>query len=230
VPVHTQTVIGKGVVDFECSFGNGGWVRYQHKAIPVPVFLRMREADGGRLEIGELYMGDGARITGDLLRRLDLNRIEAFLNNEGEMVRARLQAAHPDLRRLIGYFATDINVRPDRPVDWVQRSFLAQFDAETVEGRGLTPEPVPQLKPLSKPIEDVEYVVDAALEVPDARPYPDDFYRAVASVYSDLAGVLRAPAGAIADANGVPVSRVHEWVKVARARGFLPKGRQGKAG
>jgi len=34
----------------------------------------------------------------------------------------------------------------------------------------------------------------------------------------------------LAEANGVPVSTVHRWVKEARRRGFLPPGRPGRSG
>jgi hypothetical protein len=34
----------------------------------------------------------------------------------------------------------------------------------------------------------------------------------------------------LAEANGVPVSTTHRWIKEARHRGFLPPGRPGKAG
>jgi integrase len=43
-------------------------------------------------------------------------------------------------------------------------------------------------------------------------------------------GPLRAPAGAIADANKVPVSTAHRWIKVAREKKFLSPGTKGKAG
>ena len=71
---------------------------------------------------------------------------------------------------------------------------------------------------------------DALLNIPISRPYGDDFYREVASVYARLAGRVRAASGLIADANHVNLTQVHRWVKVARAKEFLPAGRVGKAG
>jgi hypothetical protein len=35
---------------------------------------------------------------------------------------------------------------------------------------------------------------------------------------------------ALAEANNVPVTTARRWIKEARARGFLPAGRAGKAG
>jgi hypothetical protein len=68
------------------------------------------------------------------------------------------------------------------------------------------------------------------MDIPTSRPWPDDFYRQEADLYRRPVGFVRTPAGVIADANGVPVKRVHKWVKLARDRKFLPPGRQGKAG
>jgi hypothetical protein len=69
------------------------------------------------------------------------------------------------------------------------------------------------------------------LDAPESRrDHGDDFYRSVARVYGQAAATHRAPATAMAEANHVPVSTVHRWVKEARRRGFLPAGRPGKAG
>ena len=68
------------------------------------------------------------------------------------------------------------------------------------------------------------------LVLPTTRRYPDSFYSGLAALYSGLAGEGRRPAAAIAEANGIPVSQVHRWVKEARRRGLLAPGRSGKAG
>lgn len=65
--------------------------------------------------------------------------------------------------------------------------------------------------------------------IPDP-PYGDDFYRRVAAAYSALARQLSRPAAELAEANDLPVTTVHSWIKQARRRGFLPPGRAGKAG
>ena len=71
---------------------------------------------------------------------------------------------------------------------------------------------------------------DARLKIPAERPYGDEFYRSVADAYRGVAGRTRAPNGFLADANGVAISQVNRWVKIARQKGFLPGGRIGKAG
>jgi hypothetical protein len=72
--------------------------------------------------------------------------------------------------------------------------------------------------------------VDPKLKVPIVRPYPDAFYQRVADVYGALAAQHRAVAPIIAEANNVPVSTVHRWVKEARRRGFIGQGVRGRTG
>lgn len=72
--------------------------------------------------------------------------------------------------------------------------------------------------------------VDARLDVPSARPYPDSFYEQVSNVYIQLVMAGKPPAPAIAEANDVLVTRAHGWVREARKRGFLPTATPGKMG
>jgi hypothetical protein len=60
--------------------------------------------------------------------------------------------------------------------------------------------------------------------------YPDTFYREVAGFYMAMLETGHAPAPALAKASGKPVATVRRWVAQARVRGYLPEGRQGKAG
>lgn len=62
------------------------------------------------------------------------------------------------------------------------------------------------------------------------RRHPDAFYQQVAAAYLGLAQMSSRPAAELAEANGVPTSTAHRWIKEARHRGFLPPGRPGKAG
>lgn len=64
----------------------------------------------------------------------------------------------------------------------------------------------------------------------DGRGRSDDFYAHVAAIYRHLAAKTRQPVASIAEANAVPKTTAHRWVKEARARGHLPPGRPGKAG
>jgi hypothetical protein len=69
----------------------------------------------------------------------------------------------------------------------------------------------------------------ARLKIPDGAK-PDSFYRQVAKTYSHLARGSNRPAADLAEANDVPVTTTHRWVKEARRRGFLPPGRKGRRG
>ncbi|MGX5653649.1 hypothetical protein ACWKWC_02635 [Geodermatophilus nigrescens] len=66
------------------------------------------------------------------------------------------------------------------------------------------------------------------VEVPEGRGRPDEFYEAVARAYGYLNAVSTRPASEMAEANDVPVSTIHGWVKEARRRGFLPAGERSK--
>jgi hypothetical protein len=66
------------------------------------------------------------------------------------------------------------------------------------------------------------------LTVPAERRKPDSFYADAADRYLWLASQGRRPATALADANGVPVTTVHRWIKEARQRGILPPGQRGR--
>jgi hypothetical protein len=70
----------------------------------------------------------------------------------------------------------------------------------------------------------------ARLRVPDGPRKPDGFYRQVAATYSALAALSPRPAAELAEANNVPASTVHRWVKEARRRGFLAPGHKGRRG
>lgn len=68
------------------------------------------------------------------------------------------------------------------------------------------------------------------IQKPEGAKYPDSFYQRVAELYLDLAASGGRPAAAIAEANAVPTTTVHRWIRQARDRGFLHKGRAGRAG
>lgn len=59
------------------------------------------------------------------------------------------------------------------------------------------------------------------LKIPAGQKRPDSFYASVASVYLAQATLSPRPAVDLAEANGVPTSTVHRWLKEARARGLL---------
>ncbi len=64
------------------------------------------------------------------------------------------------------------------------------------------------------------------LHVPEGHRKPDSFYEQVAYRYGWLKAEGLRPAQELADANGVPVTTVHRWVKEARRRGLMAPGQR----
>ncbi|WP_130445345.1 hypothetical protein [Kribbella rubisoli] len=62
---------------------------------------------------------------------------------------------------------------------------------------------------------------------PGTRRRPDDFYRQVAEAYLAQASISDQAARDLAEANAVPVSTAHRWLKEARNRGLLKMPGQG---
>lgn len=68
-------------------------------------------------------------------------------------------------------------------------------------------------------------------DVPEGAK-PDSFYASIASAYRWLVTEegSRRPARDLADANGVPSTTAHRWIREARRRGILGPGVRGRAG
>jgi hypothetical protein len=206
--------------------GYGGWCRWQSSEAPGPVFVRFADV-AGRLVIVDLFLpSDGKPIDSNSLRRVPLARIEQWVSvpEYAKTVRGKLNFPAPDLRTAAAYFQTSFGSAA--PAHWVRDMFFSQFDAWD----GPRPDPVPLSDPLPtlkrRPLDKKALKI----KVPAARPFGDDFYRRVAGAWRAAtdAGV-RAPAEVMSDINGVQPSQVHRWVKVARSKGFLERGRVGKA-
>lgn len=201
------------------SVGNGGWVRYQSQVLPDPVFLRFEDHDG-RLVPVDLFL-PSERVTAATLRKVPLGRIEAWAN-EDPLVRYGLTLPHVDLRTAASHFVTTFGHTATHWVAEMLHSQLPGWEGER-----------PKRLPLAKPLGTVTYVFPSALidvTPAEGRDKGDAFYRRVAEVYREQSSLVRAPVGAMADANGVPVSTAYRWVKEARARGFLPPGSPGRTG
>ena len=65
---------------------------------------------------------------------------------------------------------------------------------------------------------------------PSGRGLGDAFYQDIAALYQSLASETHKPAAALSEMRNVPVTTAHRWVREARRRGYLPPGRQGRAG
>lgn len=215
------------------SIGNGGWVRYEDAELDPSVFVRFADRDGRLVPI-DMFLPAMDGLDAGLLRKVPLGVLQAWVNEPdiASDVRAHLAIAGPDLRTAASHFATNFGGKVDH---WVARMLRAQHESAPKSER-VTPGPLSEFgwdrrrrQKAGATHEPVE--IDARLDVPPGRPYPDGFYKEVARVYSSLASTRRAPAVAIADANpGVAITSVHRWVRECRERGLLSPGRKGKAG
>jgi hypothetical protein len=174
----------------------------QDPPLPGTVLVRVAADPGGRLVLTGLRI-DGAP-SAELLRSIPVGRIEAAANAQltivGDAVTAVPPARRPGHRR-----------RAPNP-----------------DGRGWeTSDPSrAAIRPATQPVQRGIAGVAAVT----GRGRPDSFYQEVAHTYLDLAQASIRPVAELAEANGVPVTTAHRWIKEARRRRFLPPGRPGTAG
>jgi len=92
--------------EVELKAGKGGWTRFT-AAGEAPAYVRWRLSDGGRLEIGELYL-TGAPITATTLRELPLADLQAWANSPKmrEAIVRELDVEAVDLAAAAAKFAT----------------------------------------------------------------------------------------------------------------------------
>lgn len=227
-------------MDFSLRIGNGGWVELVSDGEAFAV-VRFTEDDAGRLRPTELYLA-GPVVSGVLLRSLQLGEIEGWVNSTGvaEHVRAGLRIPSVDLRRAASYYGTTFGETAfdenGRGVHWAVEMIASQYpDEKRRQRRRRFARPVVKGVPVA-PFGDAhaEQVrrprVNPRLKVPESGPYPDRFYEQVATVYGGLVATGQHPAPVIAEANGVPATTVHRWIRKARSLGFLGPGERGRAG
>lgn len=180
--------------------GAGGWVKFWSDALPADVYVRYHQNDGA----GRLVAVDlyvAAHTPDASVLNSDLLRRIPF-GRIDQLV--QLPEQSEPLR-------SEIKSRGPRLYEEVVAHFPGRKTKRAVQkaSAGHTLE---------------------RLKVPSGRPFGDDFYRAVADQYRTALRFSSAPANVIAERNRVEVSQVHRWIKVARQKGFLAKGQQGKAG
>jgi hypothetical protein len=191
----------------DLTAGSGGWCCWEQAPDGLEVFIRFADRSG-RLVIVELCMASDAFST-DLLRQIPLGRIEAIANGDrADRIRQLIDVPGPEilpgLRESL-FHQTHPALQRESSIAGTAR---IQSLRHTLR---LTPE-------------------QWAIADGRRRPYPDEFYAAVAQLYKNAARHSRAPAALIADANGVPLTTVHRWVRIARKRRHLPPASPGKAG
>ncbi|MCW2888308.1 MAG: hypothetical protein JWL58_5170 [Streptosporangiaceae bacterium] len=183
---------GEGLV---FASDQSGWCRYISPAQPESssVFLRFaRAGDGITLAVREVHFAFLAGLGTRSLREVPLGRLEAVVNQPNDY----------------GKLADRIRVTDDVVVPIPDEVF-------SVEGRPWwtyeIPEPPKRRAPRLK------------IKIPEGpHRKPDSFYEQIAERFAYLAAVSSRPAQDLAEANDVPVTTVHGWVREARRRGLLP--------
>ena len=206
------------------GMGHGGWIRYAASDLEAVLFVRFAHAADGRLQPTDLFLEGDGHLTASMLRRLPLSKIEAEVNGPDmrKHLEKGLELPSPDLRTAVSYFSTMIGEEGER--HWAAQMLRSQLDGSDVE-------PAPRIehedaRPRRRRAPSIVLV-----EVPEkGGRYPDEFYAGLARVYTNLVATSERPAADIAEANHVPVTTVHRWIKEARRRGFLAVGRRGRAG
>ena len=188
----------------------------QQPPLPGVVMVRIAKGPDGRLVLAGLRI-DGEP-TADLLRSIPVGRIEAVANAQLAIVDDAIAvtatpgprdgaAPHPPRLLDAGWETTDPDGATPRPAAGGRRR-TARIRHDGQAGRSHA----------------------EGLPGQGGRGRGDGFYREVAGAYRSLAQSSARPAAELAEANGVPVTTAHRWVKEARRRGFLPPGRPGKTG
>jgi len=206
----------------ECTYGNGGWVRFDDGADAA--LVRFAPDDRGRLRVSELYLDGGqlgaGRVDGGFLRRFPVSSLEA-LANEDNAVRSRMRLPGPDLARLASYYATSFGPQAANNMHWVVDSMRAQFP-----GSG-----VPQAPVVEPDRPEVRGADVLRLEPPGPEGLTDDFLHQVRRAYYAALGTDTRPlVPALARSAGVSPRTVERWVYEARRRGVMPPGQRGVRG
>jgi transposase-like protein len=178
-----------------------GWAYYEHaEEAPEGLLLRLARRDG-RLRVVEVRTPRRHALTAGMLRALPVARIEAAANDPDPVAAIQIEQV----------IREGPPIDPSKPYASLPSDSFFR-DPRRVARRRRT---IRQLR----------------LRVPQGSRKPDDFYERVAQAYvTEVSRGSRGPAAAIAEANGVPVTTVHRWVKEARRRGLLGKPGQGRAG
>jgi hypothetical protein len=200
----------------EVHVGNGGLIRYTSDNGTV-AYLLFSPTPQGRLALTEFFVPSEDDMTAEDLRSIRLSRIKAWANSPDnrELILDKINDPRPDLHTAAAHFNTTFG----KADHWVAEMLAASI------GKAPQPSLPEEITPSRH-----RRRWQARLKVPTERPYPDNFYRRVAELYSYLATTCDRPAAEIAVANNVPVTTVHRWVKESRRRGFLAPGRRGRAG
>lgn len=196
--------------------GMGGWVQANFPKIDGTIYLLFTKSLNGRLRVSEVHATNWKTPLAEVLRAIPLGRIEAFANSPevSGVIRERIA----EFGSAVDESFSDLWERVIPPT---REEFAAENEALGMDmgpGRWFGYLPPRDFSTFSviEPRKD-----ELKLDVPTDRKKPNTFYAEVAATFSRAASASKRPALLLADANGVPVSTIHRWVKEARRRGLL---------
>ena len=216
------------------SFGNGGWVRACYMQGDLHAFARFTQISE-RLELVEQYLRrpDGGALRSRERSTVGWGRLVTICNgpNIRPIILEMASIPGPDLARAAAAFSTVYGAGADH---WVAGMLHAQLGGVQApwpgkRRRATAPAPKGDRRRAARLAVDPyrRSEPNAALEVPEGRPYPRVFFEQVARTYEDLRAAGVAPNAAIATANKVPKTTADRWVRRARELDLLgpaPRG------
>jgi hypothetical protein len=210
------------------AIGPNGWAEV---ALPEKFFgrrrlyVRFQPEPNGRLAVHEMFFdGEGAALTGKLLRQLPLSDVEAWANNPAvaEIIKERLNHAGPDIALLASHYATAWEpaerhwlAQAVRAGDYKSAAHKSQPEKTRQRRESATLQPKRTPPPPLTPPED---------------GLTDDFLTKVAAAYDYAISLDRAPAERLSKQAQVSTRTVHRWIYTARKRGIMNSGKQGTVG
>lgn len=196
--------------DWKLIVFSSGWAYVHIPEAGPPFHVRLRPEPSGRIVVERVHVAVSDGVTSEHLRAIPLARVEAAANAPEVQEHLRTR-----------FF----------------RELQTLWDADKHYWEAMTDAAHSPLGEPSQPDDAGGFDVFAAarqhslrLDVPSERRKPDSFYRAVADAYAHAASLERRPAVMLAEANDVPVTTVHRWVKEARRRGLMTQGQRTKEG
>jgi hypothetical protein len=203
--------------------GPAGWCWVVLGDPGVGVVVRFAQTVTGRLTAVEVVLARSLGVTADSMREVPIGPIESWANGRG---RDRLLAKIASRSTLTDAEVAEVDHQWRAVASEAVAAQEAALTEETALGvaeryaAGLVSigEGGVVFEPLRSRVRNLR------LRVPSSQPVPDSFYREVARLFSEVAIDTARPAEVLAEANEVPVSRVHGWVKEARRRGLLAPG------
>lgn len=219
----------------DIAVGNGGWLRVTSSDNSVEplvpsgttVYARVEPDESGRLQIGDVLVSgvDGGRVTGTMWRNVKLGAIEKIANRPewAVVIRARLLVPGPPLAHAASFFTSSYRSTVDH---WA----ASMLNSQEPGSRAEWPEPTSRLSG-GWPVDDSTCDHDLSGVVPTPNTGSDEFLAAVGDTYRTLVDHGIDPAPRMREANGIErVSTVHYWIRRARERGLIARGRRGRAG